>query len=473
MRLQRLASVKPARKQFNADARRTSQGAGELLLNHGGLGYIARRGVDFGTSLAVQTLEGLSRLAVQQPLELLSLLPDVVPEVGLALWNLTWLSCGPTRVRLKTVRMGESGGGEEWPAATAAVEALWRDNPGEVGDFHDAMAQNMQMLCFSGMCACEAVPAPRGAGVAAVFPVNTLTLRYRRDNAGLLTLWQQQTANANGLGLYSAGFGGFFAPMPMERFFVSRLAALPDEPYGRAPFGAALTPVLECLAFMRDLLLAWHRVGTPKWDVGFDFEMWATLARDVVGLSDPVEIQQYVQARYDDAVKFYSDLNPDDVFFHDIKSKVNAVGSGSDWGQIEPIWKILRQRLIQSLKQLPTLMGIVEGDTETWSRVQWDIFSSGLQAMSSRAASPLVRASELHLRLLGMPCRVEAEFIPAPTVGRLTEAQALALEIANQARIRDEGWQSQESAAMAVTGTAPVSGPPARPVPVAEAGGNR
>ncbi len=456
MRLQRMAGAKPGSAQPNPDARRTSQGAGELLLNRGGLGYIARRGVDFGTSLAVQTLEGLSRLAVQQPLELLSLLPDVVPEVGLALWNMTWLSCGPQRVRLRTVRAEPNGKGEEWPEAAAAVEALWRGNPQEVGDFHDAMAQNLQMLCFSGMCACEAVPASRGEGIAAVFPVNTLTLRYKRNSAGQLTLWQQQTANANGLGLYSAGFGGFFAPMPMDRFFVSRLAALPDEPYGRAPFGAALTPVLECLAFMRDLMLAWHRVGTPKWDVGFDFEMWATLARDVVGLSDAVEIQEYVQARYDDAVKFYSDLNPDDAFFHDIKSRVNAVGSGSDWGQVEPIWRILQQRLIQSLKQLPTLMGVVEGDTETWSRVQWDIYSAGLQAMASRAASPLVRASELHLRLRGMPCSVEAEFVPAPTVGRLQEAQALALEIANEARMRDEGWQSQESAAMAVTGTGAV-----------------
>ncbi len=430
-----------------------------MLFGKGGLGWIARRGVDFGSSMAVQTLEGLSRLAMQQPLVLLSLLPDLVPEVGLALWNVTYLGCGPESVKLKAVRLTPNGNAEEVAEATERVKQLWKHNPSEIGGFTDVLSQNLQMLCFSGMCACEAVPGNRGTGVAAVFPVNTLTLRYRREDDGALTLWQQQIANANGMALYSGGMGGVFMPMPMERFFTSCMSSLPDEPYGRAPFGAALTIVLECLAFMRDLLLAWHRVGTPKWDVGFDFEMWTTLAKDIVGLTDPLEIQEYVQARYNDAVTFYNDLNADDVFFHDIKSTVNAVGSGDAWPDMQAIWSMLRLRLVQALKQLPTLMGIVEGSTETWSRVEWDIYACSLRAMVEKAAAPLVRASELHLRLLGIDCQVECEVQPVQSITRLLDAQAEAQEIANHARMRDEGWESQNSAAMATTGSAPVSDP--------------
>ncbi len=432
-----------------------------MLFGKGGLGYIARRGVDFGTSVDTQSLEGVARLAVQQPLVLLSLLPDLVPEVGSALWNMTYLGAGPGSVRIKAMTVTSDGGSEEAPEGTAAIVDLWEHNSVEAGGMEDAMAQNLQMLLFSGMAAAEAVPDARGKGVRSVYPVNTLTLRFRRDDDGELRLYQQQIANPNGMGIFSAGFGGLFTPMPMNRFFYSRMTALPDEPYGRAPFGPALTITLECLAFWRDVMLAFHRIGAPKWDIGFDFENWAALARDVVGLSDPEDINEYVQARFQDAVAFFNDLGPDDVFFHDKGSVVNAVGSGDSWPDLSAIWSMLRLRLVQALKQLPTLMGIVEGSTETWSRVEWDIYTESLKAIVQRAAEPLRAASSLHLRLLGMPYKAEIEINELKSITRLMDAQAQMQEIENEARVRDEGWQSQDTAAMNVTGSAPV-GEPAR-----------
>jgi hypothetical protein len=436
---------------------RVSQGAGQVLFGKGGLGYIARRGVDFGTSIATQSLESLGRLAIQQPLELLSLLPDMVPEVSLALWNGTYLGCGPDSVRIKAMTRSPDGGSEEAPEGTAAIGALWAQNPPEVGGLIDALGQNYQMLLFAGMCAAEAVPGPRHTGVQAVYPVNSLTLRFKREDDGTLRLYQRQTANPNGLGLYSAGFGGLFQPMPMERFYYSILPSLPDEPYGRAPFGAALTTVLECLGFMRDVLAAFHRVGTPKWDVGFDFEMWSTLAKTVVGLQDPKEINQFVQDRYADAMAYYTDLKADDVFFHDVGTKVSSVGSGDNWPDVQGMWALLRLRLVQAVKQLPTLMGIVEGSTETWSRIEWDIYESSLKSLVTKAAGPLVRASGLHLQLLGLPYIAELEMTPIKSITRLIDAQAETAEIANAARKRDEGWQSQETSAMQITGSGPTA----------------
>jgi hypothetical protein len=80
---------------------RTTQGAGQVLFGKGGLGYVARRGVDMWTSAAVQSIESIARMAAIQPLELLSLLPEVVPEVGLAVWNSLRLGCAPGGVRIK------------------------------------------------------------------------------------------------------------------------------------------------------------------------------------------------------------------------------------------------------------------------------------------------------------------------------------------------------------------------------------
>lgn len=446
-------------QRYGAASGRISQGAGQVLLGKGGLGYIARRGVDFGTSIALQSVEGVARMATQQPLELLSLLVDFMPEVSLAVWNGTFLGCGPDSVRIKAMTAIPGGGSEEAPEGTAAIAELWSHNSKEVGDLIDALGQNYQMLLFSGMCAAEAVPGPRNKGVQSVFPINTLTLRFKRDDDGDLRLYQRQTANPNGLGLYSAGFGGYFNPMPMNRVFYNRLPALPDEPYGRAPFGAALTVVIECIAFMRDVMLAFHRVGTPKWDVGFDYEMWGNIAKTVVGLTDPQEINQYIQDRQQDAITFYNSLNPDDVFFHDKETKVNAVGSGDSWPDLTAIWNILLRRLVQAVKQVPTLMGVVDGSTETWSRVQWDIYGTSLKALVSKALSPLVDASQLHLRLLGMPFTAEAEIQPVKSITRMIDAQTEAIEIQNEATKRDEGWETQETAAMKMTGSAPVAEP--------------
>lgn len=63
---------------------RESQSADQVLFGKGGPG--PWRGIDFGTAVILFTVEGLARMAIQQPLELLSLLPDIVAEVGLALW---------------------------------------------------------------------------------------------------------------------------------------------------------------------------------------------------------------------------------------------------------------------------------------------------------------------------------------------------------------------------------------------------
>ena len=384
---------------------RVSQGAGQVLFGKGGLGYIARRGIDLGTSLNMQSLDSLARMATTQPLELISLLPDIVPEVGLAAWNGLRLGCAAGTVRLKAVTAKAGGGSEEDGRGTAAIADMFARLPDEVGQFEDVLAQNFLMVMFSGMCAVEAVPGPRGTGVAQIWPVNSLTLRFKRETDGTLALYQRQSSNAAGVGAFAGGLGGLYEPMPMNRFFWSSLDGFPDDPYGRAPFAAALTAVLECMAFIRDLTTAFHRVGTPRWDIGFDFAMWTKIAQDIGLSTDPKEINDWVMDKFAQAQSMYADLEIDDAFFHDINSKVGAVGSGDKWPDVTGIWSILRLRLIQALKQMPSLMGVVEGSTETWSSIDYSIYTSGLESIARKAAVPLVRAANLHLQLLGLPCR--------------------------------------------------------------------
>ncbi len=442
---------------------RISQSPGTLFSKSTGW-YLPRRGADVQTAIQLQTFEGIARLAMSQPLELLTLLPDLVPEVGLAVWNGTFLGCGPDALRLKAMATPTRGKAEEAPDGTAEIDNLWTNNPEEAGDLIDCLAQNYQMLMFSGMTSAEAVPGARMQGVHAVYPINTLTLRYLRKQDGTLGLFQKQVLNPNTLVGYSGGLGGLYEELPPDRVFTKRLPGLPDDLYGRVPFAPALTIVLECLAFWRDTMLAWHRVGTPSIDIGFDFEMWANIAKDVIGYTDPEDISKYVDDRFADAVAFVKNKKPDDAYLHDLKSKVGSVGSGGEWGDVSTLWSMLRLRLIQALKQLPTIMGVVEGDTETWSKVQWQIYTNALKSLVAKAAGPLIRASQLHLQLLGLPYTVEPEFAPVESIMRLVDAQARSIEIANECRLRDEGLQAQDTTAMALTGSAPVAEGPIRPV---------
>jgi hypothetical protein len=181
------------------------------------------------------------------------------------------------------------------------------------------------------------------------------------------------------------------------------------------------------------------------------------VAKDVVGLTDPNDIDTWVTNKQTEVITMFTKLQPDDVFFHGITDKVNSVGAGDKMPDIPGIWSILRLRLIQGLKQMPTLMGVVEGSTESWSSVDWQIYAKGLESIVETAAAPLVRAADLHLRLLGMPLKAHAEIEPVRANQRLSDAQAEGFEIANEARKRDEGWQSQEASAMNATGSGPVA----------------
>jgi hypothetical protein len=104
-------------------------------------------------------------------------------------------------------------------------------------------------------------------------------------------------------------------------------------------------------------------------------------------------------------------------------------------------------------------MGVVEGNTETWSSVDWQIYAKGLESMVHIAAAPLIKAAELHLRLLGMNYTVEASYEPIRANQRMVDAQSEQLEIENAASKRDQGFITQDEASIEITGSASVAQP--------------
>lgn len=437
---------------------RISQGAGDGIGTQGGWGYLYRRGVDTGTYVNLQSLQALTQMAVTQPMTLTLLLSSIIPELDFAEWTYVMLGCSPDTARIKAMPVGTNGRSEEDPAGSQEIEQLFNNLPPEVGSFEDARAQMLRTILYTGMSACEAVPGGRNAGVAAVYPINSLTLRFRREADGTLTLHQRQAPDVSGLGTANLGLGGAYVELPPTVFW-AKTGGMPDEPYGKAPLAPVISAVFQIMSFILDLGAAWHRVGNPRIDIGFDFAAAADYARNSLNLTDDNQISDYQQKAFNETVSLFNSLSADDAFFHDVNSKVNILPAGT-WSNLKETWQIHKSRLTKALKMLPALMGDAEGKTESWSEVEERIFTNGLSYIVSASMRPFVEAAKLHFRLQGKPFTAELEIkLPKNAFQRQADAQAQALEIQNQAQIRDQGWQDQESASMTVTGSAAVAEP--------------
>ena len=149
----------------------------------------------------------------------------------------------------------------------------------------------------------------------------------------------------------------------------------------------------------------------------------------------------------------YNNLEHDDTYFHDVDEEIGVTGSGGTWPDIEQIYSIFRYRLILALKEMPTLMGVVEGSTDTWSSVDWQIYSKGLETTLKVAAKPVIEGAELHLQLLGLPFIIEAEYSPVRANQRMVDAQSEQIEIGNELQKIFAGFITQDDASLKLTGT--------------------
>ena len=422
----------------------------------GGAGFVPRQTIHTSSN-HLMSIEALLSIAAYEPARALMVLADTVPEVSKSVWNSLRLGCGKDAVVIRAMKKGKDGISiEEAPDGTDALKQLYASLPREVGTFTDALRQNFLMVDFTGMCAVEAVPGPRNTGVKEIWPLDTLTLKFKRDKVDKrLYLWQKVQASKD-VPRTKRVYNGY-QQLPPDRVFWSSLDGFPDNPYGRAPKAAVLMPVFEIMAFIKDLLLAWHRVGTPKWDIGFDYEMWAMIARDQLGLADKEEITKYIEEQFDEAIRKFESLQADDAFFHDVKSKVSVNGSGGAWPNINDPWGLLRWRLMMALHEMPTMMGVVEGSTETWSSVDWQVYAKGMESQVEKAATPLLGAGQLHLQLLGMPYTVDAEYAPIRANQRMVDAQSEQLEIDNEIKKELAGYQSHDEGSIHITGTKAVA----------------
>ncbi len=407
--------------------------------SHTWQGIISRRGFEAGNLFQSKVL--LNKYLKDSPLRLLTLLPDIHPSVSLAAWNALRLACKDGDIKLCVYEYVKGqAAGKMVEEGDAYLKAFWDAQPDELGGFQGLLTSLMLSALFTGLVAVEGVPGPPMQGMYRVYPIDTLTLRFGRLKLDEdLHLYQRQTSVDTG-----------YQELNRERVYWRAMDNFPEDPYGRAPYATALVEVLADLAMMQDLRDAVHSAAWPRIQIGFNFTEMFRIASEVVQISDPEEAAQWVKARFDELQAYVQTIKSDDAILHDTNGTSNILQGGGFQG-LEPVLIYLRQRIAQSLKTLPTLLGINDGSTQTYTSVEWGIYASSLEDLRKIILSPIIKLLNKHFQLMGLPYYVEVDAKPIRTTDDKAEADTEAVRIANAANKRDQGFIDQDTASQEIT----------------------
>lgn len=399
------------------------------------------------------------------PQQLLDLLADAYPEVGLALWNMVRLASSEYTVDVRT-----PDNTTDDATGKALLDALlYRVNP-YWGGFDAVVSQWFTSTILQGACSGETVATPDLRGVSDIVPVQPWSIYFQRDLAQnyVAFQWQPLLASTGGvllgqqvagsppsvgtlLGQNALDHGGF-RQLNERTFAYVPLDAEVDDPYGRAPFA----PVFQLVAFdaqmLKDLRQWSHVNAWGRIDVSVVYELAEKMMTGATKV-DPAKAKAWRRNYLNSIKTAYDSLAPDDTFIHWDNVEVHGVDGSGQTLDIDNLVRVLERRIFRALKQLPILMGSNEGTTETWGTLQMEVYAKGIASVQRTVAALMERLLEAALELMGHAASVKVQFEPLRAVDALSEEEALAQRIKNASAMRDEGWIDQDEASIRVTGS--------------------
>lgn len=428
-------------------------------------GVFARRGQN---PLRYFTSEQLRELTLTDPLGLVRDLPDLHPTVSHALNNARNLMFSATDdIKITAETAGADGElssdaseAEINEADTSSVRAFWKQLPPEVGGglrgFSSILGDELQL---TGMICVETCPGQPLEGLKRAWIINSLTVELSRVNRDAdLAMFQRlrypQAAPENpsmpkmqSYDMYNYGW----EELPSETCFWAAIGQMSDIVHGRAAYATATVEAIADMALIQDLRDAVHNAAWPRHDIGVNLAKLHQVAVEVYKITDPKRAAQWVNQRYQEIVDYVATLRSDDNVVHDSNGQVNMLQPGSFQG-LEGVLSFLRQRLAQSLKTLPTLLGINDGSTFNYTSVEWAVYAQNLEATRAVVFEIIQKISELHLRLIGSKSIVRITAAPIRTNDEQQDANTESTQIGNEIQKEKAGYITHDQGAMKITG---------------------
>lgn len=427
-------------------------GSDYYLIRNSSQGFVSRRFLhDFGANISATNLV---EWVENDPLRLLTHLPQLHPAFSFSYFKNLRLLVPPGGLSivggksLKRPRKN-SPSFQQSDRANAIIKEFFDSLPQELGGLQGIQNTLAQTAMVTAQTFIEAVPREDGEGLACIWPVDSLTIKFKRPdrNSSLVPYQMQRNAGKK-----------TEVPLNINTVFWNTMDAWVDDAHGTIMYAASLSEMVFDIAMYKDVRDSIHANGHPRKAIPFNFKNAHEIATKIHMLNLE-EAKNFVIDQFTAILEALKNQMPDqDIVYDSEGGQIVLLTPGSMDG-LAKILEIMERRLFWSMKEFASMMGITQGNAD-YTTIEWILSSHVIETLRSMIVEPLVRAINLHFRLMGENFVAQPSYPKMRSVDLLNEQQVLRLKIKNQDDLYSLGLIDHEEMSIELTGSGPVGPKP-------------
>jgi hypothetical protein len=375
----------------------------------------------FGLRGAMADFVGLSNETPFFMLQVYRFLRDAIPDVSDAVW--TWKRLCQTGFDVGIVE--PSSETAERRALRLLKELDGRVNGGD-GGMEGLLEVFYTSLFTYGAAAFEIVLTQSRESIFDVVPVDVWTVRFRREKDGIQPYQIHD---------------GKEIPLPKDRFIYVGLDRDGTNPYGRSMLRSIPFVVKIQQRLIEDMAKATHNAGWAKLHV-----QYAPDGKRRGETQDAYESR--VGKNFEQLRTSLNDLEADQNLVTYDNVAVDLIRGDQRSQVFYENHKAIEEQVITGTHLMPILLGRNYGTTETYGTAQFEIINRHVESVNRCVKTFIERLYNFELALMWGYAEASVRMRSNRTVDVLKEANARGQEIANAVALRDQGFITQEAAAV-------------------------
>jgi hypothetical protein len=219
------------------------------------------------------------------------------------------------------------------------------------------------------------------------------------------------------------------------------------------------------IGLLHDVKRVIQQQGYPRLDIAILWEKIQEFIPDGMTM-EPDKFKNWVDEIIGQVNTVYSNLQPDQAYVHmDTIEVRNSVGTmnASGLGALEGIIQGLERQATRALKTNGLLFSSGDGAiSDTNANRQWETHVASIKAIQHLLESQLEKHFNTILRAAGIQATVEFRFAELRAAEMLRDEQTKTMKYSNIITAYDQGWISQNEAALEAVGHKPDQEEPRR-----------
>ncbi len=373
--------------------------------------------------------------------DLSELLADLSPEISKALWDFQ-LMCNNGY----TLKAFKPGSNYEIPdkKGQKALDAIMK----QIASYHGTEAvwfdRIFKTMFLRGSFLMELILAANQKDFVDIATPDPRTLTFKR-------VYDNTRGQHWGFGQIQMGEYVPLNDLPHIKYVPVHPS--PDSIEGHSLCGSAFFVAIFLMSVLRDLKRVIQHQGYDRLDVEIDF-MQLVEAMPTEAQGDPQKQQEWMDRVVAEVNAVYSKLKPDDTYVHGNAIKINkpvGTASSDSLNAMGALFEALERMATRALKSMPILMFTRVTRTETQANREWEIYAKGIEIIQHLVESPTENMLELALQAQGIQSDVRLRFTQLRASEAMRDAQVDLLKSKTARENYDNGYWSQDEAALYAT----------------------